>query len=92
MLLTSNVEGGLEELQRLGVELAVGGGSHKLVGAVLSRPHVWEELVLEVFPASIRHHQQTIELGGSGQVEMWQSREFRAKRLVNPRFAKVCTL
>ncbi len=50
-MLTGNVEGGLEELQRLGVKLAVGGGSHKLVGAILSCPHVREELVLEVFPA-----------------------------------------
>ena len=42
-MLTGNVEGGLEELQRLGVELAVGGGGHDFVGAVLSLPDVREE-------------------------------------------------
>ena len=42
-MLTSDVEGGLEELQRLGVEFAVGGCCHDLVGAVLSLPDVREE-------------------------------------------------
>ena len=42
-MLTGNVEGGLEELQRLGVEFAVGRCSHDLVGAVLCLPDVREE-------------------------------------------------
>ena len=42
-LLTSNVDGGWKELQRLGVKFAVGRISHGLVGAILSLPDVWKE-------------------------------------------------
>ena len=55
VMFTSNVDGGREELQCLGVKFAVGGGGHSLVGAVLSLPYVWEEPASGRSPTSRVH-------------------------------------